>query len=321
MNDDTPNIEQTEEPRRLRRSSRDRILLGVAGGLGRYFRIDPVIVRIGFVISLFFGGLGALAYLLLAIFVPTDGDPDWAQRFGARLQARRFWRTLGLIAVVVLALAGLFGLAGASAFAVALGWGVPVAIGIIVVGAVLALAGLRGGARWLIPPAVALAIGAGTALAANLDFSGGIGDREYQPLSAESIPADGYRLGVGRLVVDLRHLDWNKERVVRLKVDLGAGQANVFVPPRVCVDGPTHVGAGESEVVGERNSGFDVDQSAGSSSTAVPILRIDANVDVGQLRVINSNTASVDTPGYGPGPFHEDTAPLRAAEARACAIG
>ena len=28
-----------------------------------------------------------------------------------------------------------------------------------------------------------------------------------------------------------------------------------------------------------------------------------------------------ENPGYGPGPFHEDTAPLRAAEARACATG
>jgi len=42
-------------------------------------------------------------------------------------------------------------------------------------------------------------------------------------------------------------------------------------------------------------------------------------VDTGQLRVINSDTADVDNVGYGPGPFHEDTAPQRQAEARACA--
>jgi phage shock protein PspC (stress-responsive transcriptional regulator) len=337
MNDDTPNIEEPNSekrsgedqpteprvatPRRGRRSSSDRVLLGVAGGLGRYFGIDPVIVRIGFALSIFFGGLGLLAYLLLAIFVPTDGDPDRAQRFGGRLQGMGFWRALGLVAVAALALAGLFGLAGAAAFAVALGWGVPVAIAVIAIGGLLALAAFRGGARWLIPPAVAIVIGAGVATAADLDFRGGIGEREYQPLSAKSIPANGYRLGVGRLVVDLRQIDWNKERVVRLKVDLGAGQADVFVPHRVCVAGPTHTGVGESEVVGERNDGFDVNQSAGSGATAVPRLQLDANVDVGQLRVINSDAASVDNPGYGPGPFHEDTAPLRAAEARACASG
>jgi phage shock protein PspC (stress-responsive transcriptional regulator) len=319
MNDDTST--QTAQPRRLRRSSRDRLLLGVAGGLGRYFRIDPVIFRIGFGVSILIGGLGALAYLLLAIFVPTDGDPDWAERIGDRLRSRGLWRALGLIAVGALALAGLFALAGGAAFAVALGWGVPVAIAVISVGALLALTAFRGGARWLIAPAVAIAIGAGAAAAADLDFRGGIGEREYTPTSAASIPADGYRLGVGRLIVDLRHLDWNRDRIVRLKVDLGAGQANVFVPRRVCVVGDTHVGAGESEIVGELNDGFDVDHGAGSDSSAVPRLQIDAEVDVGQLRVINSDTASVDNPGYGPDPFHEDTAPLRAAEATACATG
>src|SRR5262245_45966521 len=77
-----PQTEPTEpmppRPRRLLRSSDDRVLAGVAGGLGRYFGVDPIIFRIGFPISLFFGGLGGLAYLLLAVFVPTDGEPDTA---------------------------------------------------------------------------------------------------------------------------------------------------------------------------------------------------------------------------------------------------
>jgi phage shock protein PspC (stress-responsive transcriptional regulator) len=324
-NDHTPQSEPTEsrstQPRRLLRSSSDRVLAGVAGGLGRYFGIDPVVFRIGFALSIFFGGLGGLAYLLLAVFVPTDSDPDHAQRVGRRLRQAGFWRALGLVAIAALVLAGLFGLAGAGAFAVALGWGVPVAILIIAIGAVLALAAFRGGARWLIPPAVALLAGASVAAAADLDFHGGIGQREYHPLSVESIPADGYRLGVGQLIVDLRDLDWSKERVVHLAVDLGAGQANVFVPERVCVAGSTHTGVGESEVAGERNDGLNVDHTAAAGSSASPRLEIDANVDVGQLRVVNSDTASVDNPGYGPAPFHEDTAPQRAAQARACAAG
>ena len=89
----------------------------------------------------------------------------------------------------------------------------------------------------------------------------------------------------------------------------------------MCVTGNTHVGIGESEVAGERNDGIDVDHAVGRGSSAVPRLVIDADVDVGQLRVVNSDTASVDNPGYGPGPFHEDTAPQRTAEARACATG
>jgi hypothetical protein len=277
-----------------------------------------VLFRIGFVVSLFFGGLGALAYLLLAVFVPTDGEPDRAQRVGGRLQRMGFWRGLALVAIALLAVSGLFALAGGAAFAVAIGWGVPVAVGIIVAGALISLAAFRGGARWLIPPVLALVIGAGVASAADLDFEGGIGEREQHPLTAESIPAHGYKLGIGHLVVDVRDLDWSKTPVIRLRVDLGAGQADVFVPERVCIVGSTHTGAGESEVVGEQSDGFDVDHGVGTGSTAKPRLEIDANVDVGQLRIINSDTADIHNFGYGPGPFHEDTAPQRAAEARAC---
>jgi phage shock protein PspC (stress-responsive transcriptional regulator) len=321
--DESPTTEQPEEgrdrPRRLLRSSSDRVIAGVSGGLGDYFGVDPVIFRIGFALSILFGGLGALAYLLLAVFVPTDGDPDATQRLGRRLQGTGFWRGVGLVAIGILAIGGLFGLAGGAAFAVALGWGVPTAILIIVIGALLALAAFRGGARWLIPPAVALAIGGGVAAAADLDFRGGIGDRQYTPTSVAAIPADGYRLGVGRLIVDLRDLNWEKHRVVDVKTSLGAGQSNVFVPKRVCVVASTHVGAGESEVAGDLNDGVDVNHTVGVGTTSTPRLVLDSSVDMGQLRVINSDRASVDTPGYGPGPLHVDTGPLRAAEAKACA--
>jgi phage shock protein PspC (stress-responsive transcriptional regulator) len=325
MNDETPTIGPPEEgqgegpqPRRLQRSSNDRMLVGVAGGLGRYFGVDAVIFRIGFVLSLFFGGLGALAYLLLAVFVPTDGDPDRAQRAGSRLKAMGFWRTLAMAGIVLIALAGLGALAGGAALAVGLGWGVPVAIGIIVAGAVLAVLAFRGGARWLIPPVVAIMIGAGTASAADLDFRGGIGEREHRPLRAQSIPDDGYRLGIGYLVVDLRDLDWNAAGVVPLEVRLGAGQVDVFVPERVCVTGTTHVGVGESVVAGERNDGVDVDHEAAAGSNRTPRLELDATVDAGQLRVINSDTADANDSSYSPESVHED-APQRAAERRACA--
>jgi phage shock protein PspC (stress-responsive transcriptional regulator) len=315
-----------QKPRRLERSSDDRVLAGVAGGLGRYFGVDPVIFRIGFPISLFFGGLGGLAYLLLAVFVPTDGEPDRAQkvggraqRFGARLREMGFWRGLGLVLIAALLLCGLVMLAGGAAAAVALGWGVPVAIVVIVIGGLLLLAAFRGGARWLIPPAVALAVGASVAAASDLDFQGGIGDREYRPLSAASIPSDGYELGIGRLVVDLREIDWRKDEVVRVKLRLGAGQANVFVPENVCVSGSAHLRAGESQVAGELSDGWDVDQDIEVGAGVTPRLDLDADVDFGQLRVINSDTATVDDRRSHTRFYNEDAEPLRAAQARACA--
>src|SRR5438034_6387829 len=113
-----------------------------------------------------------------------------------------------MVLLAALAVAGLFAIAASAALAVGLGWGVPVGVGVIVIGAVLALTAFRGGrARWLIAPAVALVAGAGVAAAADLDLRGGIGEREYNPVSAQAIPA-GYKLGVGHLVVDLRSIDW-----------------------------------------------------------------------------------------------------------------
>jgi phage shock protein PspC (stress-responsive transcriptional regulator) len=70
-------------PRRLLRSSKDRVLWGVAGGLGDYFRIDPTLVRLAFAVSAFFGGLGVLAYLVMAVVVPEDdgsGQPKPGRR-------------------------------------------------------------------------------------------------------------------------------------------------------------------------------------------------------------------------------------------------
>jgi phage shock protein C len=44
----------------------------VCGGLGRYFSVDPVIVRLVFLLLLFLGGSGFLVYLILWIIVPDE---------------------------------------------------------------------------------------------------------------------------------------------------------------------------------------------------------------------------------------------------------
>lgn len=74
MTTDTPHIQP--RARRLTRSSSDKLLGGVAGGLGAHFDIDPVLFRVGFVITTLFSGAGALAYVALLAVLPTDaGDP------------------------------------------------------------------------------------------------------------------------------------------------------------------------------------------------------------------------------------------------------
>ncbi|NJO83991.1 MAG: PspC domain-containing protein [Blastochloris sp.] len=58
---------------RLLRSRTDKMLGGVSGGLGKYFGIDAVIVRIAFVLLCFFtSGLGLLIYLILWVIMPRE---------------------------------------------------------------------------------------------------------------------------------------------------------------------------------------------------------------------------------------------------------
>ena len=65
----------------LRRSTTDSVIGGVAGGIGRRLGVDPLAIRIAFVILVFAGGLGIFAYLACLLFIPSD-DPSKQQRWG-----------------------------------------------------------------------------------------------------------------------------------------------------------------------------------------------------------------------------------------------
>ena len=57
---------------RLYRSRRVRVLGGVAGGLAKYFNLDPILVRVLFVIITILHGFGVLLYVILWIVVPEE---------------------------------------------------------------------------------------------------------------------------------------------------------------------------------------------------------------------------------------------------------
>jgi phage shock protein C len=63
--------------RLLRRSSDDRLLAGVCGGLGRYLGVDPVLLRIAAVVLALANGLGLIAYVIAWIVIPEErsGQP------------------------------------------------------------------------------------------------------------------------------------------------------------------------------------------------------------------------------------------------------
>lgn len=58
----------------LYRSRTDKRIAGVAGGIAEYFGIDPLLVRLGFVVAAFMG-FGVLLYLVLWILLPKGPEP------------------------------------------------------------------------------------------------------------------------------------------------------------------------------------------------------------------------------------------------------
>jgi phage shock protein C len=53
------------------RKSHEKMLAGVAGGIAEYLDVDPTLVRAGFLIAVFGFGTGFLAYLALALIMPS----------------------------------------------------------------------------------------------------------------------------------------------------------------------------------------------------------------------------------------------------------
>ncbi|HYF72931.1 MAG TPA: PspC domain-containing protein [Nocardioides sp.] len=95
--------DQVRDLGRLRRSVTDRKVAGVAGGLGRHLDVDPLILRVAFVVLVFFGGAGLILYAACWLLVPEDG----AARAPFNLDERS--RSVALVIVGVVAALALIG--------------------------------------------------------------------------------------------------------------------------------------------------------------------------------------------------------------------
>ena len=332
MSDDERTQETTEMPsdppteeaparsgaKRFLRSRDDRVIAGVSGGLGRYFDIDPVIVRIAFAITILFGGLGVVAYVAAVLFVPSD---DGAGQPAPSSRGRGIARVVGVGLLLLVGIGGFGALVAGAALVTGLGYGGVVVAAIVLIGLALVVLSFQGGARWLIVPALALTIGVGAAAAADLDLDGGIGRRDYRPLSATAIPAGGYELGVGRMSVDLRDIDWSPTRVLDLDVRIGAGELVIAVPSDVCVTGEAHADGGDLQIAGDQADGIDVGGITGGGSRAEPRLVLHADVGYGQLRVLNDDDVDI-VDNFGDRfhhSFNGSSQIYREANAKACA--
>ncbi len=107
-----------DRPRRVTRSRRDRKIAGVAGGIANYFGIDPVLVRLAFVLAVFAAGTGVIAYAIAWIVLPAaEPDEDVAadrSRGGVRHAIGRVGTMDGttVLAVILLVVATIVVLSG-----------------------------------------------------------------------------------------------------------------------------------------------------------------------------------------------------------------
>src|SRR5918996_2214588 len=225
----------------LRRSRSNRMLAGVAGGLGAYFELHPAVFRVSFVVLTLMGGAGILIYLASALVMPDEGEEDSVAT--AALRRRRPWVlvVLGLMAVVPLALlsevpvwpqgdAWPF-LLIAGALALWLTW--------------FAVAGVRRG--WLravgfvVASVAVLLLVLVAAFLATFDvhLGDGVDERTVAPASVSALDRR-YELGLGELVFDLRsvefplgetrldeQVDATGLRVLVLEAEVGIGEIDI----------------------------------------------------------------------------------------------
>lgn len=60
--------------KKLYRSETNKVIAGVCGGMGEYFDIDPVLVRVIWLLLVIFGGGGLLAYFICWLIIPTKSN-------------------------------------------------------------------------------------------------------------------------------------------------------------------------------------------------------------------------------------------------------
>jgi phage shock protein PspC (stress-responsive transcriptional regulator) len=303
MSDHTTHV---ADAKRLERSDSDRILVGVAGGLARYFDIHPAFFRVGFVVLTLLGGAGVLVYAAAALVMPAAGEADSVATRALRQRRDRPWPLIGL---------GLLAVAGAVALSDASFW----PHGDVWVLLAIAGAGILWLTRHGVPEprsdneaheavslgrqdsrrlrrffkGVAIAVGSLVALVLvaaavvasvfHVHVWNGVGDREYAAVSASTLEGS-YELGVGSLRLDLSELALQpgETRTVKARVDIG--ELDITVPSGVSLELAAHARAGHVWVLGAESDGWEAERTI-SVPAGDRKLVIDAEVGAGSVRI------------------------------------
>ena len=81
--------------KRLYRSESDRVLGGVCGGLAEYLGIPAIILRIFFILWMILGEFALLAYVILWIVIPRQGDTSAFRTEDLGIRLRQFGQEMG----------------------------------------------------------------------------------------------------------------------------------------------------------------------------------------------------------------------------------
>ena len=91
----TKPLEKEKRLRKIFRHPDDKILGGVCGGLGAYFNVDPVLFRLGFLLTMLIGGFGFFVYLILWVIAPVaDRASDHLEMRGEPVTAETIGRAV-----------------------------------------------------------------------------------------------------------------------------------------------------------------------------------------------------------------------------------
>jgi phage shock protein C len=295
-----PTAPAPEVERTLRRSTKRRMIGGVAGGIGERFDIDPNIVRVIFVVLSVLYGLGVAIYLAMWVLIPQSGRRGGGLAESEDAPPASNMRLLSyvLLAGVVVAVVIVFATLGA---APKVGGG----FGLLWLAflAVLAILSLRSSARQhMLRRFIALVFltfltigillsGAflGFLAATGVPLSGGSGQRVDQPTTLSQVQ-HSYRTEFGAMNVDLRGVHFSPNTTT-VSASVAAGVLNVEVPANAIVYLKTHIGIGNIEYIGRQGYSNGPFNSIPSSLTTAasqrnaPHLTLVLQVGVGQINL------------------------------------
>jgi hypothetical protein len=171
------------------------------------------------------GGLGVLVYLACWLIIPAEGEDGAAP--GPR--------EIVVLAQASAACVGLatLGAAGTAATIFGFGWAVVAVAAVILVAALAAWP--RVGPGWALLPVAALTLPSMAMAAGGVRIAAQSGAMFKAPRTAADIPRDGYRSGLGHLLVDLRGTALPASGEVPLRIDAGIRRTIVALPHDRCV--------------------------------------------------------------------------------------